>query len=179
MIRLLKNLHQRFAETFLKIALIISFLIGNAPIFATDLPEFQLKDQRGKILSSKTLKGKTVFLLGCSYRDVVLCRKHGRKIYWRMQNLIDDSKDFVEFIAFLDLRNAPGEVQSYIDENRSKNYESIFLDTKGVLSTGIRPNFSWLRIFSGNKKLLFESYYTEVDDRTVDTLYEIVRKQRK
>ncbi|TGM08856.1 hypothetical protein EHQ76_02570 [Leptospira barantonii] len=179
MIGFRKNRGLRFTETSLKIVLTISFLIGNVSIFASDLPEFQLKDQRGKILSSKNLKGKTVILLGCPYKDVVLCRKHGRKIYWRMQNLIDESKDFVEFIAFLDLRNAPGEVQSYIDENRSKNYESIFLDSKGVLSSGIRSNFSWLRIFSGNKKLLFESYYTEVDDRTVDSLYEIIRKQRK
>lgn len=169
----------RFNDKRLKFVLLFAFLVVHLSIFASDLPEFQLKDQRGKILGSKNLKGKTVFLLGCSYKDVVLCRKHGRKIYWRMQNLVDESKDSVEFVAFLDLRNTPGEVQSYIDENRSKNYESIFLDSKGVLSSGIRSNFSWLRIFSGNKKLIFESYYTEVNDRTVDSLYEIVRKQRK
>ncbi|TGL78665.1 hypothetical protein EHQ83_06920 [Leptospira yasudae] len=146
---------------------------------ASDLPEFRLRDQRGEVLESKKLKGKTVFLLGCSYTDIVLCRKHGRKIYWRMQNLIDESKDRVEFIAFIDLQTAPNEVQTYIDQNKSKNYESIFLDEKGAISSGIRRNFSWLRIFSGNKKLIFESYYKDVDDRTVDSLYEIIRKQRK
>ncbi|TGN00882.1 hypothetical protein [Leptospira yasudae] len=146
---------------------------------ASDLPEFRLRDQRGEVLESKKLKGKIVFLLGCSFTDIVLCRKHGRKIYWRMQNLIDESKDRVEFIAFIDLRNAPNEVQTYIDQNKSRNYESIFLDEKGVISSGIRRNFSWLRIFSGNKKLIFESYYKDVDDRTVDSLYEIIRKQRK
>ncbi|RHX92159.1 hypothetical protein [Leptospira stimsonii] len=148
-------------------------------IFSSDLPDFQIKDQRGKKLSSKALKGKTSVLLGCGYADIVLCRKHGRKIYWRMQNHIDESKDNVEFVAFLDLRNAPEAVHSYIDENHSKNYESVFLDEKGVLSSGIKPNFSWLRIFSGNKKLIYESYYQTVDDSTVDKLYEIIRKQRK
>ncbi|WP_036040517.1 hypothetical protein [Leptospira alstonii] len=169
----------RFETFSLKIIFLSIFLFLALPVFSTDLPDFQLKDQRGQVLNSKALKGKTVFLLGCSYTDIVLCRKHGRKIYWRMQNLIDESKDFVEFVAFIDLRNAPSAVSVYIDENKSKNYESIFLDSKGVISSGIRPDFSWLRIFSRDKKQIFESYYKEVDDRTVDSLYEIVRKQRK
>ncbi|AOP32426.1 hypothetical protein A0128_00115 [Leptospira tipperaryensis] len=160
---------------------ILLFFIGllSLPIFSSDLPDFQLKDQRGQKLSSKSLKGKTSIFLGCGFSDIVLCRKHGRKIYWRMQNLIDESKDPVEFVAFVDLRNAPAAVHSYIRENHSKNYESVFLDETGILSSGIRSNFSWLRIFSGNKKLIYESYYQTVDDSTVDKLYEIIRKQRK
>lgn len=96
-----------------------------------------------------------------------------------MQNLIDESEDFIEFVAFVDLRNAPSAVQTYINENKSKNYESILLDSEGILSSGIRPNFSWLRIFSRSKKQIFESYYKEINDQTVDSLYEIVRKQGK
>ncbi|WP_061224858.1 hypothetical protein [Leptospira weilii] len=156
-----------------------TFLLLTISVFSSDLPHFQLKDQKGKILNSRTLKGKTVFLLGCSYVDIVLCRKHGRKIYWRMQNLIDESEDFIEFVAFVDLRNAPSAVQTYINENKSKNYESILLDSEGILSSGIQPNFSWLRIFSRSKKQIFESYYKEINDQTVDSLYEIVRKQGK
>ncbi|XDD52092.1 hypothetical protein AB3N59_00115 [Leptospira sp. WS92.C1] len=159
---------------FLLLLLLVSF-----EVYATDFPEFQLRDQRGKILNSKKLKGKTVFLLGCGYQDVVLCRKHGRKIYWRMQNLLGESEESVEFVAFLNLLNAPEAVHAYVRENQSKNYESIYLDEKGILSSGIRPNFSWLRIFSGNKKLIFESYYQEVDDRTVDKLYGILQKHKK
>ncbi|WP_243398298.1 hypothetical protein [Leptospira adleri] len=157
------------------------FLLGLLclPIYSSDLPDFQLKDQKGRKLASKDLKGKTSVLLGCGYTDIVLCRKHGRKIYWRMQNLVDESRDNVEFVAFIDLRNAPKAVHSYIYENHSKNYESVFLDETGILSSGIKPNFSWLRIFSGNKKLIYESYYQTVDDNTVDKLYEIIRKQRK
>ncbi len=169
----------RFQILLFKNILFMICLLSTVSIFSSDLPDFQLKDQRNKVLNSKNLKGKMVFLLGCSYVDIVLCRKHGRKIYWRMQNLIDESNDFVEFIAFVDLRNAPSAVQVYIDENKSKNYESILLDTKGVLSSGIRPNVSWLRIFSRSKKQIFESYYKEVDDQTVDSLYEIIRKQKK
>lgn len=157
------------------------FLLGLLcfPIHSSDLPDFQLKDQRGRKLVSKDLKGKTSVFLGCGYLDIVLCRKHGRKIYWRMQNLVDESRDNVEFVAYIDLRNAPQAVHSYIYENHSKNYESVFLDETGILSSGIKPNFSWLRIFSGNKKLIYESYYQTVDDNTVDKLYEIIRKQRK
>nr|WP_322621617.1 hypothetical protein [Leptospira borgpetersenii] len=169
----------RLGLTFFKMIFFLTFFLLAVSVFSSDLPHFQLKDQKGKILNSRTLKGKTVFLLGCSYVDIVLCRKHGRKIYWRMQNLIDESEDFVEFVAFVDLRNAPGAVQTYINENKSKNYESILLDPEGILSSGIRPNFSWLRIFSRSKKQIFESYYKEVNDQTVDSLYEIVRKQRK
>lgn len=169
----------RFQILLFKNILFMICLLSTVSIFSSNLPDFQLKDQRNKVLNSKNLKGKMVFLLGCSYLDIVLCRKHGRKIYWRMQNLMDESDDFVEFIAFVDLRNAPSAVQIYIDENKSKNYESILLDTKGVLSSGIRPNVSWLRIFSRSKKQIFESYYKEVDDQTVDSLYEIIRKQKK
>ncbi|KON76090.1 Uncharacterized protein NV38_0003239, partial [Leptospira kirschneri serovar Mozdok] len=169
----------RFQILPFKNILFTIYLLSAVSVFPSDLPDFQLKDQKNKVLNSKNLKGKMVFLLGCSYVDIVLCRKHGRKIYWRMQNLIDESEDFVEFIAFVDLRNAPSAVQVYIDENKSKNYESILLDTKGILSSGIRPGVSWLRIYSRNKKQIFESYYKEVDDQTVDSLYEIVRKQKK
>ncbi|MBM9499616.1 hypothetical protein JWG44_05055 [Leptospira sp. 201903071] len=159
--------------------LLLTLLFFSFSILSSDLPEFQIKDQNDLKLSSKSLKGKTSIFLGCGFSDIVLCRKHGRKIYWRMQNFIDESKDKVEFVAFIDLRNAPEAVYSYIHENHSKNYESVFLDKTGILSSGIKPNFSWLRIFSGNKKLIYESYYQTVDDNTVDKLYEIIRKQRK
>ncbi|ASV09149.1 hypothetical protein B2G50_10815 [Leptospira interrogans serovar Canicola] len=168
----------RFHVLLLMIVLLTICLLFAVSIFTSDLPDFQLKDQRNKVLNTKILKGKIVFLLGCSYMDIVLCRKHGRKFYWRMQNLIDESEDFVEFIALVDLRNAPNAIQVNIDENKSKNYESILLDTKGVLSSGIRPNVSWLRILTRSKNQIFESYYKEVDDQTVDFLYEIVRKQK-
>ncbi|EMO45639.1 hypothetical protein [Leptospira santarosai] len=170
------------SETFsFRMIFFSTFFLLTVSVFSSDLPRFQLKDQKGKVLNSKTLKNKIVFLLGCSYVDIVLCRKHGRKIYWRMQNLmmIDESEDSVEFVAFVDLRNAPNAVRIYIDENKSKNYESILLDSEGILSSGIRPNFSWLRIFSRDKKQIFESYYKEVNDQTVDSLYEVVRKQKK
>ncbi|MBM9576797.1 hypothetical protein JWG45_06475 [Leptospira sp. 201903070] len=163
----------------MKWLLLLSFSFFSISIFSSDLPDFQVRDQRGRKLNSKNLKGKTSMFLGCGFRDIVLCRKHGRKIYWRMQNLIDESKDEIEFVAFIDLRNAPEMVYSYIQENESKNYESVFFDETGILSSGIKPNFSWLRIFSGNKKLIYESYYQTLDDSTVDKLYEIIRKQRK
>lgn len=151
----------------------------NNPLSADDLPRFKLRDQRGETIDSGDFKGKTLLLLGCNFKDVILCRKHGRKIYWRMQNLLDENEDKVAFVAFLDFREAPKEVYSYIEKNRNKNYESVYLDEKGVLSSGVRSDFSWLRIFSRNKRLLYESYYSEVNDRIVDSLYEIIRRQKR
>nr|WP_246057625.1 hypothetical protein [Leptospira gomenensis] len=158
---------------------ILIYLSILTSLTAEEAPFFRLKDQRGVTIDSRSFKGKTLFLLGCNFKDVVLCRKHGRKIYWRMQNLLEEAEDTTVFVAFLDFRGAPKEVFSYIEKERNKNYESIYLDEKGVLSSGVRSGFSWLRIFSRNKRLLYESYYSEVDDRTVDSLYEIIRRQKK
>ncbi|PKA17658.1 hypothetical protein [Leptospira haakeii] len=138
------------------------------------LPDFKLADQKGKVFSSSTARGNTYFLLGCSFKDIVLCRKHGRKIYWKMQTLLKD-EDRVIFSAYLNLKNAPSAVFDYILQEKEKDYESILLDKKGALSAGLIEGKSFLRIYSSKGVLIHKEYFESVDDAKVSELYKLVR----
>ncbi|TGK21298.1 hypothetical protein EHO61_04595 [Leptospira fluminis] len=136
-----------------------------------------MQDQKGKVFTSESSKGKTLFLLGCGFKDIVLCRKHGRKIYWKMQTLLKD-EDSVEFLAYLDLHKAPGAVNDYISGERDKDYESILLDKKGDLSEGLKDGTSYLRVYSRSGTILHEEYFRNVDDSVVLRLFEFVKVDR-
>ncbi|MGJ4787483.1 hypothetical protein [Leptospira koniambonensis] len=138
------------------------------------LPDFKLADQKGKVFSSSTVKGNTYFLLGCGFKDVILCRKHGRKIYWKMQTLLKD-EDRVIFSAYLNLKNAPSEVFDYILQEKKKDYESILLDKKGILSNGLAEGKSFLRVYSPKGMLIHKEYFESVDDAKVSELYKLIR----
>ncbi|TGM97616.1 hypothetical protein [Leptospira dzoumogneensis] len=138
------------------------------------LPDFKLADQKGKVFNSKTAKGNTYFLLGCGFKDVVLCRKHGRKIYWKMQTLLKE-EDHVIFSAYLNLKNAPSAVFDYILQEKEKDYESILLDKKGILSNGLAEGKSFLRVYSPKGVLIHKEYFGSVDDTKVSELYKLIR----
>ncbi|PJZ78058.1 hypothetical protein [Leptospira neocaledonica] len=138
------------------------------------LPDFKLSDQKGKVFSSATAKGNTYFLLGCGFKDVILCRKHGRKIYWKMQTLLKD-EDRVIFSAYLNLKDAPSAVFDHIFREREKDYESILLDKKGILSKGLAEGKSFLRVYSPKGTLIHKEYFESVDDTKVSELYRLIR----
>ncbi|TGK38051.1 hypothetical protein [Leptospira andrefontaineae] len=138
------------------------------------LPDFKLADQNGKVFSSSSAKGSAYFLLGCGFKDVVLCRKHGRKIYWKMQTLLKDD-DHVTFSAYLNLKEAPSSVFEYILQEKGKDYESILLDKKGILSKGLTEGKSFLRVYSPKGILIHKEYFESVDDTKVSELYKLVR----
>ncbi|TGK09230.1 hypothetical protein EHO58_02280 [Leptospira selangorensis] len=138
------------------------------------LPDFKLADQKGIVFSSSTAKGNTYFLLGCGFKDIVLCRKHGRKIYWKMQTLLKD-EDHVIFSAYLNLKKAPSAVFDYILQEKEKDYESILLDKKGTLSSGLVEGKSFLRVYSPKGVLIHKEYFESVDDTKVSELYKLVR----
>ncbi|PJZ27135.1 hypothetical protein CH352_08525 [Leptospira hartskeerlii] len=138
------------------------------------LPDFRLADQRGKVFNSSSAKGNTYFLLGCGFKDIVLCRKHGRKIYWKMQTFLKD-EDRVIFSAYLNLKNAPSAVFDYIFQEKEKDYESILLDKKGVLSNGLVEGKSFLRVYSPKGALIHKEYFESVDDAKVSELYRLTR----
>lgn len=138
------------------------------------LPDFKLADQKGKVFSSSSAKRNTYFLLGCGFKDVVLCRKHGRKIYWKMQTLLKD-EDRVIFSAYLNLKNAPSAVFDYLLQEREKDYESILLDKRGLLSNGLVEGKSLLRVYSPKGTLIHKEYFESVDDTKVSELYKLVR----
>ncbi|WP_082275733.1 hypothetical protein, partial [Leptospira interrogans] len=60
-IKLRFNFFIRFQVLLFKKVLFIICLLSAVSIFSSDLPDFQLKDQRNKVLNSKNLKGKMVF----------------------------------------------------------------------------------------------------------------------
>ncbi|MGJ4745722.1 hypothetical protein ACQV5M_05110 [Leptospira sp. SA-E8] len=138
------------------------------------LPDFKLADQKGKVFNSASAKGNTYFLLGCGFKDVVLCRKHGRKIYWKMQTLLKD-EDHATFSAYLNLKNAPSAVYDYILQEKEKDYESILLDKKGILSNGLVEGRSFLRVYSPKGTLIHKEYFESVDDAKVSELYKLIR----
>ncbi|TGK11727.1 hypothetical protein EHO60_05375 [Leptospira fletcheri] len=161
-----------------KLCLFFVVLIASLPVSGKgSVPKFRMQDQKGKVFTSESAKGKTLFLLGCGFKDVILCRKHGRKIYWKMQTLLKD-EDTVEFLAYLDLHAAPETVHDYISGERDKDYESILLDTKGDLSQGLKDGSSYLRVYSRTGTILHEEYFTNVDDSVVLRLFEFVKADR-
>ncbi|TGK03132.1 hypothetical protein EHQ53_06700 [Leptospira langatensis] len=164
-----------------KRTLVFLYLLLPALLFSDSqvtLPRFQLQDQKGVAFSSSSVKGNTYFLLGCGFRDIVLCRKHGRKIYWKMQTLLKD-EDKVIFSAYLDLKNAPQTVFDYILQEKDKDYESILLDKQGILSLGLVGGKSYLRVYSPKGSLLHSEYFQTVDDAKVLELFEFVKKGRR
>lgn len=144
----------------------------------SDLPEFRLADQKGVVFRSDSAKGNVYFLLGCGFKDVVLCRKHGRKIYWKMQTFLQD-EDKVLFSAYLDLKGAPKPVFDYISGEKDKDYESLLLDKDGVLKEGLMDGKSYLRVYSPKGKLLHMEYFESVDDTKVSELFEYIKKYRR
>ncbi|WP_246048782.1 hypothetical protein [Leptospira sarikeiensis] len=161
----------------LPLLLILSFFtyqLGAEP--GEKLPNFKLADQRGEVFRSTTAKGKTYFLLGCGFKDIVSCRKHGRKIYWKMQTLLKD-EDKVLFTAYLNLKGAPSSVFDYILNEKDKDYESILLDKEGILSEGLSEGKSFLRVYSPKGILIHKEYFESVDDSKVLELYKLVKKE--
>ncbi|TGK07146.1 hypothetical protein EHO59_03285 [Leptospira semungkisensis] len=152
-----------------------TFLFSDSQV---QLPSFRLPDQKGQIFASDSAKGNTYFLLGCGFKDVVLCRKHGRKIYWKMQTLLKD-EDKVLFSGYLNLKNAPQTVFDYILKEKDKEYESILLDKEGILSRGLTDGRSYLRVYSPKGNLIHTEYFQTVDDSKVLELFEFVKKGRR
>jgi hypothetical protein len=142
------------------------------------LPKFRLPDQKNIIFDSESAKGNTYFLLGCGFKDIVLCRKHGRKIYWKMQTLINEDEQ-VLFSAYLNLKGAPKAAFDYILKEKDKEYESILLDKDGLLENGLSDGKSFLRIYSPKGKLLHTEYFYTVDDAKVLQLFEFVKMTRQ
>ncbi|MCE9499120.1 MAG: hypothetical protein K8R21_01175 [Leptospira sp.] len=146
-------------------------------LIAESLPAFKLADQNGKIFASKDLKNHTAVLLGCFYKDITICRKVARKIYWSLQNKLDTDRAGIRFLLSIDLRNSNFLVEKYIDENKNAGFESVLLDRKGVLADGLKENQAHLRIFSKSGKMIFERYFQAATSADVASIYKIFKSQ--
>ncbi len=154
---------------------ISSMLIQNPSLVSQTIPKFEIKDQYGQIYSSQNLKSKPVVLLGCFLRDLEVCRKIGRKIYWKMQNLLWKDASKVEYLMYLDLRESNQMVESYIEESKNKQFESILLDRQGQLSIGLKKQEGFLRIFSKTGNQIHSEYIEKISDENIHKIHDILR----
>lgn len=144
---------------------------------AQSMPQFQMKDQYGQSYSDSSVKGKPVVLMGCFLRDLEICRKQGRKLYWKMQNLLWKDSSKVQFLLYLDFQETNKLVEDYLEESKTKQYESILLDRKGYLSVGLTKGESYLRIFNKSGKLISSSYQEQMDEDLIQEIYGILKKE--
>ncbi|WP_244935846.1 TlpA family protein disulfide reductase [Leptospira bouyouniensis] len=165
------NFHvQRYVFLFL---LVVFF----APVKADSIPQFQMKDQYGQSYSDSSVKGKPIVLMGCYLRDVEICRKQGRKLYWKMQNLLWKDSHKVNFLFYLDLKETNKIVEDYIEESKHKQYENILLDRKGHLANGLSKGEVYIRIFNKSGKLLSSTYQSQIEETLIQEVYEILKKE--
>ncbi|ABZ92580.1 hypothetical protein EHQ92_03800 [Leptospira biflexa] len=148
-----------------------------APLNADSIPQFQMKDQYGQSYSDTSVKGKPIVLMGCFLRDVEICRKQGRKLYWKMQNLLWKESNKVNFLMYLDLKESNKIVEEYIEESKHKQYETILLDRKGQLTNGLTRGEVYIRIYNKSGKLLSSIYKSEIEETLIQEVYEILKKE--
>ncbi|TGM37528.1 hypothetical protein EHQ91_12635 [Leptospira biflexa] len=148
-----------------------------APLNADSIPQFQMKDQYGQSYSDTSVKGKPIVLMGCFLRDVEICRKQGRKLYWKMQNLLWKESNKVNFLMYLDLKESNKIVEDYIEESKHKQYETILLDRKGQLTNGLTRGEVYIRIYNKSGKLLSSTYKSEIEETLIQEVYEILKKE--
>lgn len=157
--------------------LLVFLLFSGEKWNAQSIPQFHMKDQYGQSYSDSSVKGKPVVLMGCFLRDLELCRKQGRKLYWKMQNLLWKDSSKVHFLLYLDFQETNKLVEDYVEESKTKQFESILLDRKGHLSTGLIKGESYLRIFNKSGKMISSSYQEEMDDALIQEVYGILKKE--
>ncbi|XDD42814.1 hypothetical protein AB3N58_00155 [Leptospira sp. WS60.C2] len=144
---------------------------------ADSIPQFQMKDQYGQSYSDTSVKGKPVVLMGCFLRDLEICRKQGRKLYWKMQNLLWKDSTKVNFLLYLDLKESNKMVEDYIEESKHKQYESILLDRRGQLVNGLSRGEVYVRIYNKSGKLITSTYQSQIEESFIQEVYEILKKE--
>lgn len=144
---------------------------------ADSIPQFQMKDQYGQSYSDTSVKGKPVVLMGCFLRDLEICRKQGRKLYWKMQNLLWKDSNKVNFLLYLDLKESNKMVEDYIEESKHKQYESILLDRRGQLVNGLSRGEVYVRIYNKSGKLITSTYQSQIEESFIQEVYEILKKE--
>jgi len=141
------------------------------------LPKFQLEDQYGKKTTTDELKGKPLLLLGCRLRDVELCRKHGRKIYWKLQNLLWTDAEKFTFQSYLSWNETNFAVEKYIQESKERKFEPVLLDRTGIFLPKLKEGQSLLELYDSQGKEVWKMYLESVDDKEIQDIHAQLRKQ--
>jgi hypothetical protein len=178
---LIQSLDMNPIETTIKILplrfLLFIFLILNPEPKNSEsknilLPKFSLESQAGVKITEQALKNKNSILLGCYPDDWELCKKIGRKIYWKMQNYIYGREKEFEFIGYLNFENPTTiQLQFFKKFKDNKNFETIYLDKKGDLKRGLKSKIALLRTYNTNGNQILYEEITSIDDEKVKWIF--------
>lgn len=160
------------------IHLILLFLIPIC-ILSNSLPTFSFLDQYENRINSKNLLGSPFVLLGCQKEDIEICRKVGRKLYWKMQNLLWNDASRVKYVAYLNLKESNALIEKFITESKNKEFESIYLDRKGELEIGLKSDFAYLRVFNAKGYEIYKDYFDQLTNENINTIHELLKKELK
>lgn len=130
-------------------------------------PVFELNDQYGISFSTNKIKGKPTLMLGCQVTDIEICRKVGRKIYWKLQNILWNKIDKFHFISFVSWKSENYLVEKYLKEAQNRKYESILLDKEGVLIMETKEGFACLHLLDQNSKRIQKNCIQSIDDQEI------------
>lgn len=176
-----RSLDMNPIETTLRILplrfLILSFLFLNTESNHSEtrndyLPKFSMESQNGIKITEQVLKNKNGLLLGCYPDDWELCKKIGRKIYWKMQNYIYGREKEFEFVGYLNFENPTAlQLQYFYKIKNNKNIETIYLDKKGFLKIGLKLKSALLRTYDTNGKLILYENIGSIDDKKVESIF--------
>lgn len=167
-------------QTLAKFFLFTSFFLTN--LFAEpfeELPKFVLKDQNGISHSYKSCLGKNCFIMNCSSDSIVVCRKLGRKVYYKMLNRFFHDSDQPEFFLIVDTSTLFSGWKVWLSDKRKSGYERVLLDEKAEFSKLVSKDS--LKISIGDQKYLpiFQKDYKEIGDSDLEQMEKTIRSNRK
>lgn len=139
------------------------------------LPVFQLNDQYGKTYRNSDFLGKPSLFLTCSAVDIEICRKVGRKIYWKLQNLLWKDSDKVVFQLVILVPEENVLIDKYIQESKGQGFERVLLDRKGVFSDHNKKGMAHLDINNKQGKSLHNFDYSSIDDDQIQEIFVLLK----
>jgi hypothetical protein len=144
-------------------------------LLSDNIPVFSIKDQYENRITNKNLIGQPSILIGCERDDLELCRKIGRKIFWKMQNLLWKDSNKVNFIAYLNLTETNPLIEKFIADSKQKNFESIYLDRNGDLKDGLKSDHVFLRLYNAKGLEKSKDYLASINNDKIKEIYEIIK----
>ncbi len=94
-----------------------------------------------------------------------------------MQNLLWKDSNKVSFLFYLNLKETNSLVEKYLEDAKSKEFESVLLDRKGELAEGLQREKAYLRIFDKKGKQIHREYLSEVDETKIKEIHSILKEE--
>lgn len=116
--------------------------------------------------------------MGCLPEDHELCRKIGRKVYWKFQTLgFGLEKEFL-CLGYLNLQTKDSLRNRKLAEKlQNPGYESILLDWKGQLAAGTKKGAVYVRGRNRSGKWIIREYWTDVSEEKIKTSFQKIMQK--